>query len=169
MVAALGVLFVLVPIVELAVLVMVAGEIGVLNALGLLVLFSFVGAWVCKREGMAVFRRMQQTLAEGNMPHKEVIDGFLILLGGALLLVPGFVTDAFGVLLLLPPVRIAVRTMLLGSFRKRGAVAIRIVDGFGGVGGLRGRAPGGVHDVASRDVGSRDVEPRPSAPPELPS
>jgi UPF0716 protein FxsA len=166
MVAILALIFLVAPIVELAVIVMVAGKIGVLDTLALLILLSFVGAWVCKREGLAVLRRLQQTVAEGRTPHKEVVDGFLILLGGALLLAPGFVSDVFGLLLLLPPVRIVVRTMLLASFRRRGSFAIRIVDGVGSRVDLgRNR----VHDVTARDASAGDVRPRPPGTPELPS
>jgi UPF0716 protein FxsA len=166
MVAILALIFLVAPIVELAVIVMVAGKIGVLDTLALLIVLSFVGAWVCKREGLAVLRRLQQTLAEGRTPHKEVVDGFLILLGGALLLAPGFVSDVFGLLLLIPPVRIVVRTMLLRSFRRRGSFAIRIVDGVGTRFDL-GRND--VHDVTARDASAGDVRPRPPGTPELPS
>ena len=166
MVAILALIFLVAPIVELVVIVMVAGNIGVFETLGLLILVSIIGAWVCKREGLAVMRRLQQTLADGGMPHKEVVDGFLILLGGALLLAPGFVSDVLGVLLLLPPVRIAVRTMLLGSFKRRGAFAIRIVDG---VGRRVDPRRDGVHDVTARDASAGDVRPRPPGTPELPS
>jgi UPF0716 protein FxsA len=167
MVAILALIFIVAPIVELAVIVVVAGKIGIFETLGLLILLSVVGAWVCKREGLAVFRRLQQTLADGGIPHKEVVDGFLILLGGALLLAPGFVSDVFGLLLLLPPVRIAVRSMLLGSFRRRSAFAIRLVDGAGRRVDL-GRN-NGVHDVTARDASARDARPRPPGNPELPS
>jgi UPF0716 protein FxsA len=166
MIAILALVFLVAPIVELAVIVVVATKIGVLSTLGLLILLSFVGAWVCKREGLAVLRRLQQTLAENRLPHKEVVDGFLILLGGALLLAPGFVTDVFGILLLIPPVRIAVRTMLLGSFKRRGSLAIRVVDGMGRTVRL-GRD--GVHDVTARDASGRDVRQPPPGTPELPS
>ena len=147
-----------VPIVELTVIVLVAQEIGILNTIGLLILCSVVGVWVCKRAGLSVFRRMQQTVADGTMPHKEVVDGFLVLVAGVLLVVPGFVTAFFGALLLLPPIRVAVRTLLIGSFRKRGAIAVRVIDGMGNI-----RTTRGVHDVTSRDA----TEPRPSPPPEL--
>jgi UPF0716 protein FxsA len=144
--------------VELVVFVLVAQAIGILNTIGLLILSSVVGFWVCKRAGLSVFRRMQQTVAEGNMPHREVVDGFLVLVAGVLLVVPGFVTAFFGALLLLPPVRVGVRTLLIGSFAKRGAIAVRFVDGMGGI-----RTNRGVRDVTSREAN----EPRPNPPPEL--
>lgn len=107
------VLFIVVPIIELAVIIQVGQALGVLPTIGLLLLVSFVGTWLVKREGMGVWRRFNQQVQAGHVPGKEIADGVMILLAGALLLSPGFVTDAVGVLLLLPPVRAAVRTALV--------------------------------------------------------
>jgi UPF0716 protein FxsA len=100
-------------LVELYVLVQVASAIGVLNAIGLLLAISIIGAWIVKRQGMAMWRRAQLQITAGRTPTKEMADGVLLLLAGLLLLVPGFVTSAFGVLLLLPPVRALVRGVLV--------------------------------------------------------
>jgi UPF0716 protein FxsA len=102
-------LFIVVPIVELYVIVQVGHVLGVFNTLALLVLISFLGAWLMKREGLNTWRRAQRQIETGVVPGRELVDGALIVLAGALLLAPGFVTDAVGLLLLLPPVRIAVR------------------------------------------------------------
>jgi UPF0716 protein FxsA len=102
-----------VMLVELYVLVQVASAIGVLNALGLLLAISIIGGWIVKRQGVAMFQRAQLQITAGRMPTKEMADGVLLLLAGLLLLVPGFVTSAFGVLLLLPPVRAVVRGVLV--------------------------------------------------------
>jgi len=110
------VLFVVVPIVELYVIVQVAGGIGVLQTLGLLVVVSIVGAWLVKAEGLGLIRRVQLKLASGEMPGKELVDGALILFAGALMLTPGFVTDTFGLVLLLPPTRAVVRMFLMKRF-----------------------------------------------------
>jgi UPF0716 family protein affecting phage T7 exclusion len=83
-----------------------------------------------------------------------VIDGFLLLFAGVLLIVPGFITDAVALLLLLPPVRIAARSLLLRSFTRRTSIAFRVVDGMG-------------RRVDIRDVGYRDVSEPPRLPPEL--
>lgn len=111
--------FVVVPIVELAVIIQVGHAIGVLNTIGLLLLVSFVGSWLVKREGMAVWRRFHDQVEAGAVPSREIADGVMILLAGALLISPGFVTDVFGVLLLLPPVRAVVRAALLRRAAKR--------------------------------------------------
>jgi UPF0716 protein FxsA len=150
MLALLVVLF----IAELWVMVQVAVQIGVLETIALLVLMPFVGIWLVKRSGLAVFRRVQASLDAGRTPHKEVVDGFLVLIAGVLLIVPGFITDAVGLLLLLPPVRIAVRSTLIRSFRKRTSFAFRVVDGMG-------------RRVDIRDVGYRDITEPPRLPPEL--
>jgi len=102
------------PVLELAVIVQVADRIGVLETLVLLVAISVAGAWLLKKQGLATWRSLQTTMARGGVPTKEATDGALILFGGALLLTPGFVTDLFGLLLLLPPTRALVKS----SFRK---------------------------------------------------
>jgi UPF0716 protein FxsA len=149
-VLALFVLFVA----ELWVMVQVAVHIGVLNTIALLVLMPVLGIWLVKRAGLAVFRRLHATLESGGIPHKEVIDGFLLLFAGFLLIVPGFITGAVGLLLLLPPVRIAVRSMLLRSFKQRTSFVFRVVDNVG-------------RRVDIRDVRSRDISDPPRIPPEL--
>jgi UPF0716 protein FxsA len=108
----LGLLFVLlivVPIVELWIIVQVAGSIGVLETIALLILVSITGAWLLRQQGMQTWGRLQATLQRGEVPTREVTDGALILFGGALLLTPGFVTDAVGIVLLLPPTRAAIK------------------------------------------------------------
>ncbi|MEA2825869.1 MAG: protein FxsA [Actinomycetota bacterium] len=112
-VALLAVFFIILPIVELAVIIQVGQAIGVFNTIGILLLVSFVGAWLVKREGLSVWRRFQEQMQRGVVPGREIGDGVLIMVAGALLISPGFVTDIFGVLLLLPPVRAAVRRAAL--------------------------------------------------------
>jgi UPF0716 protein FxsA len=115
----LFVVFIGVPFAEIYVLLQVGHVIGILNTLALLILVSMVGAWLAKREGLGVLRRMQGTLNAGRVPGAELIDGFLVLLAAALLITPGFLTDIVGVLLLLPPVRAAVRLSLRRYFVHR--------------------------------------------------
>lgn len=103
-----------VPIVELWIIIQVSGEIGLPLTLAVLVIVSMAGAWLLKQQGMATWRRLQTTLRQGRAPTQEATDGALILIGGALLLTPGFLTDLFGFLLLLPPTRAAVK----GSARR---------------------------------------------------
>ncbi|MGH9011209.1 MAG: FxsA family protein [Acidimicrobiia bacterium] len=116
-------LFIGVPFAEIYVLLQVGHVIGVVNTLGLLILISVVGAWLAKREGLGVLRRMQRSIDAGRVPGTELVDGFLILLAGALMLTPGFLTDILAILLLLPPVRAVVRREL----RRRVARRIEIL------------------------------------------
>jgi UPF0716 protein FxsA len=113
------VLFIGVPFAEIYVLLQVGHAIGVLNTLALLVLVSVVGAWLAKREGIGVLRRMQAAVNAGRVPGVELIDGFLILLAAALMLTPGFLTDIVAILLLLPPVRAVVRSELRRRLARR--------------------------------------------------
>lgn len=109
MVGVLALLFLVVPLVELAVIIQVGQWLGVADTIAVLVLVSVAGAWLAKREGLAVLRRIRQQLDQQRMPAAELLDGALILFAGVLLLTPGFLTDVLGLLVLLPPVRAALR------------------------------------------------------------
>ena len=105
MLAVIALLFVVLPIVEITVAVQVAHHIGVLNTVGLLLLFSILGFWLARLEGFSVIRRIQEQLEHRAVPTNELIEGALVFAGGILLVVPGFVTDALGLLLLFPLTR----------------------------------------------------------------
>lgn len=122
MVGVLVVLFVLVPLAELYIIIQVGHALGALNTIALLILISAAGAWLMKREGMSVWRRFQRQVESGRVPGKEMADGVMILTAGALLLAPGFLTDVAGLLLLLPPVRAVVRTMVTRRAARRAGV-----------------------------------------------
>ena len=126
--ALLALLFLVVPLVELYVIIQVGQAIGALNTVGILLLDSLIGGWLMKREGLAVFRRLQAKIEHGEVPGSELVDAFLILFGGALMLTPGFVSDLVGMSLLLPPVRVVVRRVLARRFK---AIAVQR-SGFGG-------------------------------------
>jgi UPF0716 protein FxsA len=136
MVPVLALAFLVVPLLELAVLIAVGEQFGYLATFAAMVVLSLTGAWLARREGVGSWRRLQAALAEGRMPTAEVADGAMILLAGALLLTPGFLSDVAGVLLLLPPVRLVLRRWLpslaarrlLGG-RRRGRARVRWVDG----------------------------------------
>jgi UPF0716 protein FxsA len=112
-------LLVLWPLVEIAVFLQVVQWIGVLDTLGLMLVVSLGGAWLVKRQGVGTFARMRAELDDGRVPTGPMTDGGLLALAGFLLLVPGFVTDGFGLLLLLPPVRAGVRAWLGRRFAVR--------------------------------------------------
>ena len=117
--AVLALLFLVVPLIELFVIIQVGQTIGALNTIGLLLLMSVLGGWLMKREGLATMRRFQTKLGRGELPEKELVDGFLIMFGGALMLTPGFMTDVLGMALLLPPVRAVIRAEVGRRVSKR--------------------------------------------------
>ncbi|RMD78165.1 MAG: FxsA family protein [Gammaproteobacteria bacterium] len=98
-------LFVLVPLLELYLLIKVGSVIGALPTVALVVLTALVGSALLRHQGLATLRRVQETLARGGVPAMELLEGALIVVGGLLLLTPGFFTDALGLLCLIPPVR----------------------------------------------------------------
>jgi UPF0716 protein FxsA len=108
----LVVLFVVVPIVEIYVIIQVGQAIGAWWTVLLLVFESFLGAWLVKREGGRTWRALQETFESGRMPGQQLADGALVLIGGTLLLTPGFVTDFFGFFLVLPFTRPLARRIL---------------------------------------------------------
>jgi UPF0716 protein FxsA len=120
----LVILFIVVPIAELAILIQVGQLIGVWWTILLLVAGAVLGSTLLRAQGRAAWRRFNDTLSGGRIPHREVIDGVLIIFGGALLLTPGFLTDAFGLLFLIPPTRALMRRLLLrrGTLKLVGAM-----------------------------------------------
>jgi UPF0716 protein FxsA len=120
--------FLLFPLLELWVILQVGGVIGAGWTIGLLVLDSIVGAVIVRREGRRTWQAFGQALAEGRWPADEVAQGALVLVGGALLLTPGFVTDGIGLAFVLPPTRALLARAIRARVR-RGAVH---VIGFGG-------------------------------------
>src|ERR1044071_5945711 len=105
-------LFIAVPIAELAVIIQVGQAIGVCWTLGLLVADSILGTWLMRHQGRAAWRRFNEAVQGARVPAREVLDGALVIFGGALLLTPGFITDILGLVLLIPPSRAIVRGIL---------------------------------------------------------
>ena len=122
----LVILFIVVPIAELALLIQVGQAIGVWWTVGLLLADALLGSWLLRTQGRAAWVRFTEAINAGRIPHREVIDGVLIIFGGVLLLTPGFITDIFGILFLFPPTRVLMRGLLI----RRGA--LKIVGGIPG-------------------------------------
>ena len=108
-----------VPLLELYVIIQVAGGVGAGQTILLLIAVSVVGAWMVRRSGLGVLNQIRTRLSRGELPAGELVDGLLILVAGALMLTPGFLTDAVGLLLLFPPTRLLVRSLLLRRFAKK--------------------------------------------------
>lgn len=109
--------FLLVPILELYLFVEVSASIGFAAAFFWIVAVSVIGAWLVRREGMGALARANRKVAAGELPTDELINGILIVVAGALMLTPGFLTDATGLLLLFPPSRAVLRRSLRKRFR----------------------------------------------------
>jgi UPF0716 protein FxsA len=134
----LAVVFLVVPLLELAVIIQVGQAIGAAETILLLIVVSVAGGWLVKREGVGVLRRISTAVSAGRVPGRELADGALIVFAGALLLTPGFLSDVLGIALLLPPVRAVVRPVLVGVLTRR-AIDRRL--GPRGPGGPSGRGP----------------------------
>lgn len=115
----LVVAFVVVPLVEIWAILQVGRAIGPWWTIALLVLDSIVGAWLVRREGGRAWRALRDALEHGRMPARELADGALILVGGTLMLTPGFVTDAVGILAILPVTRPVARRALTRMVERR--------------------------------------------------
>lgn len=124
---ALVALFIIVPLAELYVILQVGDAIGAVWTILLLAADSVLGSLLLKSQGRAVWKRFNETLAAGAMPHREVFDGVLVVFGAAFLITPGFLTDIVGIAFLLPPTRAVVRRMLMRRLSRRvsGEFAVR--------------------------------------------
>jgi UPF0716 protein FxsA len=120
---ALIAIFVIVPLAELYVIFKVGDAIGILPTLAILVADSLIGSWLLKSQGAAVWRRFNETMRAGRIPHREVVDGVLVIFGGAFLITPGFITDVIGALLLIPLTRGLFRGLLTRRLGPRVAFA----------------------------------------------
>lgn len=120
--------FVVIPIIEMYFLIKVGQWLGAWPTIGLVLLTAIVGAALLRQQGFATLSRSRERLAAGQLPAREMAEGLLLAVGGALLLTPGFVTDAFGFLCLLPPTRkIMARALLARGMKVQGGPG---VDGF---------------------------------------
>ena len=142
-------LFVLVPIAEIYVIIQVGQEIGALWTVLILVADALIGARLLRWQGRRAWVAFQAALTAGRIPHREVLDGALIILGGAFLLTPGFLTDIAGVLLLVPPTRAWFRRLLARMLMRPGRL-------------------GWTRVVATGPGAARGPRPQPTARPEPP-
>ena len=142
MIFILFLLFTVLPIAEISILIKVGQRIGLLNTVLLTIVISMTGAWLARLQGFLVLTKIQESLAKGIMPNKELLDGFLIFAGGVLLLTPGFITDSIGLLLLFPVTRSFVRLLLRKRFENmvKNGQAVNIST-FGG------QRPGNYDDI----------------------
>ncbi len=117
----LFILFILFPILEMVVLIKVGSVIGAWNTVGLVVLSAVVGVEVVRREGFRNALKAREKMAAGELPAQEMVENLAIVLGGVLMIIPGFISDFMGIVLLIPPLR----RLLVGRWLKLGGVQIR--------------------------------------------
>ena len=140
---------VLLPLVEIAVLVAVGRSIGLWWTLLLIVVVAVLGTWLARRESSRTYRALQQALSSGRMPTDEVTDAILLMVGGLLLLLPGFVSDVLALLLVLPFTRPAARRLLQAVVASR---TLTVVGGPVGQGPRRGGRPPGAGTVIDGEI-----------------
>lgn len=158
------ILFVTVPLIEVWLIVTAGGVLGPVPTVGIIFVTGIVGAAVARWEGVKALRRVQGALAEGRLPGQELVSGLLILVGGVLLLTPGFLTDAVGFTCVLPPTRELIAAGLrrvLARQLKSGGIrfgsSATIVD-FGGFGDARaGQGSSTVIDVEAEESAEPDA------------
>lgn len=138
----LAFLFVAVPLLELFLLIRLGGAIGLMPTLMLCVLTGVAGAWLARREGLRALFSFQERLTRGGVPGRALMDGLCILLGGALLLTPGLLTDVVGFALLLPPSRRRIQDGMKRRIERQLADGTIRVTTFGGFPGPGGAHPG---------------------------
>jgi len=136
---ALLLIFIVLPLAELYVIFKVGEAIGVPLTILLLAADSIIGSLLLKSQGRAVWRRFSETMAAGRIPHREVLDGVMVIFGGAFLITPGFITDVIGLFLLLPPTRALARGLVIRALGGRFAIGM--------AGAVRRRRPPADYDV----------------------
>ncbi len=144
--------FILVPLIEIAVFIEIGGMIGLWPTLALILLTAVLGSWQLRAQGLATLNRARGQMEQGVMPARELFDGLCLLVAGAFLLTPGFVTDVVGALLFVPPLR---------DFLRR-AIGRRLAENAGtriyrdGREVHRGKGGKGVIDAEYEDVTDQD-------------
>ena len=147
--------FIVVPIAELAVIIQVGQQIGVWWTIAILIADAVLGSLLLRSQGRIAWRRFNVTLQAGRPPAREVLDGVLVIFGGAFLLTPGFITDIFGVIFLLPPTRAIVRRLLVRRYSERMIVAARTRAGNWSSSGRPGDVDGTAVDVDTEHLPRR--------------
>lgn len=111
-------LFILIPAAEIGVLLLSGNVIGIWPTIALLIITGVLGSYLAKKQGMNTLRKVQEQLQYGRLPGDEILNGVCILIGGVMLLSPGFLSDVLGLILLLPPTRVAMKPILLKMLQK---------------------------------------------------
>ena len=111
--------FTIIPLVELLLLIRIGGFIGIVNTIAMVALTGILGGWLARSQGIRVLGKINETWKNGQLPGDELISGFLVLIGGLLLITPGVMTDFFGFMLMIPGNRRLIGIWLKNRFRGR--------------------------------------------------
>jgi UPF0716 protein FxsA len=169
-------LFIAVPIIEIAVFIEVGGRIGLWNTVSIVIVTAMIGTWMLRAQGLRTLESARRSMERQEFPVTELFDGICLLVAGVLLLTPGFVTDAFGFLLFMPPVRAGLRVWIWAILQRREGARVW-VDGQGlggdghhgrGMGGSTGGGTGGGTIDGDFHVIDPDAPEEDSKPPRLP-
>lgn len=157
---ALFIILVGVPIIEIALFIEVGGAIGVWPTIAICIASALIGSFLVRVQGLQIVRQAQMKMERGEPPAAEMFHGVCLLLAGFLLITPGFFTDVLGILLLLPPVRVAIGALLWRHFE--GRIRMHQAGGPSGA-GPAGSGPGSVIDGEFEEVrgthGASDAQP----------
>ena len=157
-------LFTVVPLVELYLLIAIGRILGPVPTIGLVLITGALGAWFARLEGARVIRRWQEAITRQEMPKEGVIDGFLIFVGGLLLITPGILTDVAGLCMVMPLTRRVIARFVRAWFERQ--IAAGRVQVYASGYNTGGRGPGGVIDVEG-EVVERGEASSASSPPHL--
>jgi UPF0716 protein FxsA len=147
-------LFLMTPAVELGLLIQVNSLIGFGPTIGLIIATGVAGSYLARREGVHTWQRLNERLNTGDLPGKELVDGVIILVAGALLVTPGVLTDVVGFLGLLPPTRALIRKVLMRRFKSKmeqGSMQVQFGIFGGATPGPNGTEPDGQSPSAHRE------------------
>ena len=165
-------LFIAVPIIEIAVFIEVGGRIGLWNTVSIVIVTAMIGTWMLRSQGLKTLDSARRSMERQEFPIAELFDGICLLVAGVLLLTPGFVTDAFGFMLFMPPVRAGLRVWIWAILQRREGTRVW-VDGqgpggnSGGGADYRGGGDGNTIDGEFEIIDPEDPEDK-NKPPRLP-
>ena len=124
----LFILFLIIPLIEIAILIEIGRFFGATYTIALVVGTAALGAALFRQQGLSTLAKVQMSMQQGDLPATELIEGLMLLIAGALLLTPGFFTDVFGFLVLIPPLRNKIAQSLLINFLQSHIVNVRQTD-----------------------------------------
>lgn len=161
-----------VPLIEIALFIQVGGRIGLLATIGIVIATALLGSALLRHQGLGTLNAARAAMAENKLPLTQVFDGFCLLIAGAFLLTPGFLTDAIGFLLFLPPVRVVLGRWVWNQLSKRGDIHVSGFNMGGSGGGPQGPSGrGGSGDVVDgefREVPTVELPDGRPGPPRKP-